>query len=158
MDAVETSGKNISWSAPEYEERERSSDWFWALGIIAVTAALTAIIYRNYFFAILILLSGGLLYMFAHKSPEWIDYELTEKGLRIKARLYLYENIFSFWVQRGEKPLLFVKTERFFIPIISIPINADLAPEIREKFLEKDVPEEEMVEHVSEKIMDFLGF
>lgn len=152
-------GENLSWSAPEYEERERSADWFWALGVIVATGAATAIIYSNYFFAILLLLGGGLLWFYGKKSPDWVEYELTGKGLRIKSRLYPYQYIKSFWVQKEpNKPLLFIKTERFFMPIISIPIEHDIAAQIHDIFLAKGIPEEEMREHPSEKIMDALGF
>lgn len=154
----------LEWSAPEYEERERSQDWFWALGIIIVTAALAAIIFGNYFFALLIVLGGALLWTYAVRKPEVINYELGAKGLRVNTRLYPFESIKSFWVQSGEhggvhlKPLLFIHTERFFLPIISVPIDEGHALSIRETFLAKEIPEEEMREHLSEKIMEALGF
>ncbi len=151
-------GVKFSWSAPEYEERERTADWFWAVGVIAVTAAITSIIYSNYFFAILILLGAGLLWHFAIKPPEWITYELTDKGLQIKSHLYPYANIKSFWVEKEEKPALFLRTERFFMPVLSIPIERGDTEVIENIFLDKQVLEEEMKEHPSEKIMDRLGF
>ena len=77
----------ISWSAPEYEEQERSPDWFWALGVIVITGSLAAIIYSNYFFAILIILSGSLLWFYSKKSPELVNYELTSKGFQVKSKL-----------------------------------------------------------------------
>lgn len=157
----------LTWSALEYEERSRSNDWFWALGIIVVTASLAAIIYNNYFFAALIILSGALLGFLATKKPEEVSYELNNKGFVVHNSLYPYENIKSFWVQRetfeGEekdrlKPILFVKSERFFMPIIMAQIDGRTAEDIREFLLEKNVPEEEMKEQLSEKIMEALGF
>src|SRR5690348_12036472 len=106
----------LEWSALEYEEKERSSDWFWALGIIVVTSSITAAIFGNYFFAALLLLSGVLLGFFAIKKPETVTYELNNQGLKVRTRTYLYPNIRSFWVQTG-KPILFVKSERVFMPI-----------------------------------------
>jgi len=161
----------LEWSALEYEERKRSNDWFWALGVIVVASSLTSIIYGNYFFAILLILGGVLLGHFAVRKPDIIFYELNEKGLKIKNQLYPYENIKSFWVQTehqphlglpateiGEKFLLFIKSERMFMPIISIPIQESMAEKIRNIFLSKNIPEEEMKEHMSEKIMERLGF
>lgn len=156
--------EKLEWSALEYEEKERNADWFWALGIIVVTSAIASLIYGNYFFAILVVLSGILLGFFAIKKPDMVFYELNEKGLKIRTRLYLYENIKSFWVQNGSsgevelKPTLFIKSERVFMPIISVPIPNNIALEIRAVMIAKDIPLEEMREHVSEKIMDFLGF
>ena len=167
MNLEETPKKVLKWQALEYEERERNSDWFWALGIIAITSALTAIIYGNYFFAFFILLSGALLWFFANRPPEIITYELTSKGLKIRDRIYLYENIKAFWVQvahegnpdhAGLKPTFFVKTERFFMPMLSFPIENNLAREIHDIMTSQNIPEEEMREHASEKVMEFLGF
>ena len=154
----------LEWTALEYEEKERDPDWFWALGIIVVTSSIASIIYSNYFFAVLIILSGGLLGFFAKKEPDLVSYELNAKGLRIRTRLYPYENIKSFWVQVAhpedveDKDFLFVKTERFFMPILVIPIDVSMAEEVRNIMLDRNIPEEEMREHASEKIMDRLGF
>lgn len=154
----------LEWSALEYEERPRSTDWFWALGIIIVTSSVAAIIYGNYFFAVLLILSGLLLGYFAIKKPDVVFYELNNQGLKIRTRLYPYENIQSFWVQVGEsgesnlKPLLFIKTERVFMPIIEIPIVEDLAEDIHMVMTSRNIPEEEMKEHASLKIMESLGF
>ena len=155
---------NLQWSALEYEEKERSKDWFWALGIIVATSSAASIIFGNYFFAVLLVLSGLLLGFFAAKKPDTVHYELNDRGLKIRTLLYPYPDIKSFWVQidtTGEanlKPMLFIKTERMFMPVISIPINHDIAEEIRSIILDKNVSEEEMREHPSHLIMESLGF
>ena len=156
--------EKLSWSALEYEEKTRSSDWFWALGIIVVTSSVAAIIFGNYFFATLLVLSGLLLGFFAVKKPDIVHYELNAKGLLIRNRLYPYENIKSFWVQLGTspesnvKPLLFIHTERAFMPIITIPIEEIIAEDIHSIMLSQNIAEVEMKEHPSEKIMEALGF
>lgn len=158
------SNEKLSWSALEYEEKERSTDWFWALGIIIVTSSIASIIFNNYFFAVLLILAGILLGFFAVKKPDTIIYELNEKGLQIRNRLYPYENIKSFYVQidpTGEtklKPMLFIHSERIFMPIISIPIENYMAEEIHSILFSQNIPEVEMKEHPSEKIMEILGF
>ena len=157
----------LSWSALEYEERERSRDWFWALGVIVVTGSIASIIFGNYFFAALLILSGILLGFFAIKKPDTVAYELNNRGLKISNRLYPYENIKFFWVQLDNgtelsgiklKPLLFIHSERAFMPIITIPILEEMARDIHSLLLDKNVEEKEMKEHPSEKIMDALGF
>lgn len=153
------SNTKLEWTALEYEEKERGNDWFWALGVIVAAGAITSFIYNNYFFSLFLIIGGILLGVFAVKKPDLVFYELNEKGLKIKNRLYPYENIKSFWVKRGEeKPMLFIKSERLFMPIISLPIDPNHAEEIKSAMLSKNITEEEMKEHVSEKIMDSLGF
>jgi hypothetical protein len=156
--------QKLSWSALEYEEKEKSADWFWALGIIIVTSSIAAIIFGDYFFAALLVLSGVLLGFFAVKKPETIFYELNSKGLQISNRIYPYENIKSFWVQIEQpeqeniKPILFIHSERIFMPIISIPIAEMMAEDIHYMLTVNNVPEVEMKEHPTEKIMEVLGF
>lgn len=164
MEIIERSDEKLIWSALEYEEKDRSRDWFWALGIIVVTSSLASVIFENYFFAILLILSGILLGFFAIKKPDIVTYELNRKGLVIRNRLYPYENIKSFWIQvdlQGEtdtKPIFFIHSERAFMPVLSIPINETLAPDIHATMLAKNIAEVEMKEHASEKIMEVLGF
>ena len=156
--------EKLSWTALEYEEKERSPDWFWALGVTVVTSSIASIIFENYFFAALLILSGILLGFFANKKPDIAYYELTTKGLKIRNRLYPYENIKSFWVQldrSGEtnlKPTLFIHSERAFMPILSIPIDETIAENIHSIMLSQNIEEVEMKEHPSEKIMEVLGF
>ena len=150
--------EKIEWSAPEYEDKERSRDWFWAFGIIVVTTSVTSIIYGNYFFAVLLILGGVMLGFFAIKKPDTIYYELDEKGLRMMNRLYPYESIKSFYVRDEEKSILLIRSERFFMPIVSIPIEKNLVSIIRNKMLSNNITEGEIKEHPSEKIMEFLGF
>ncbi len=156
--------KKITWSALEYEEKERTDDWFWALGIIIVTSSIASIIFENYFFAVLLVLAGVLLGFFATKNPEMLTYELNVDGLVVRNRLYPYENIKSFWVQVDDsplnniKPLLFIHSERIFMPVITIPIQKIMAEDIHSIFLSQEIPEIPMKEHPSEKIMEILGF
>jgi hypothetical protein len=148
----------LEWSALEYEEKERGNDWFWALGVIVVAGAIASILFKNYFFAILLIISGILLGYFAIKRPEMINYELNQKGFKIKNRLLPYDTIKSFWVQIGMRPTLFLKSDRLFMPILSIPIDDEMGEKIKRVMLLKKVPEEEMKEHPSVDIMEKLGF
>jgi len=158
MDSLE----KIEWTASEYEERERSGDWFWALGIAVFAASAAATIYGNYFFAALIILSGGLLGYLAIKKPDLIHYELNEAGVKIESRLYPYENIKSFWLEITESPKLFIKTERVFMPVISLPLENALgrvaAEELYQILASREIPEEEMRENPAAHIMEYFGF
>jgi len=150
--------EKLDWSALEYEEKERTNDWFWALGVIVVAGSITSIIFANYFFAALLVISGVLLGFFAIKKPEMVTYELNNKGLKIKNRLYPYEKMKAFFVQTERKPILFIKSERYFMPVLAIPIEFGHAHGIRNILLNKEVTEEKMEEHAYEKIMEHLGF
>ncbi|MCX6753172.1 MAG: hypothetical protein NTW62_02405 [Candidatus Nomurabacteria bacterium] len=147
---------NISWSAFEYEEKKRSPDWFWALGIIVVAGSITAIILGDAFFAILLVLGGVSLGFFAVRKPQLITHELSDKGLKIKDKMYLYKDIQSFFVRTEHTPALFIKTKRIFLPVIVTYLDNVYPENVKEFFIENNVPEEEMKEHYSEKIVERL--
>lgn len=154
----------ISWSALEYEDKMRSRDWFWALGVIVATGSLASIIFENYFFAVLLVIGGLLLAFFAIKKPDVVQYELNSDGLRARNRIYLYESIKAFWIQADFsptpvlKPLLFIHSERSFLPVIAVPIPLEIAEDIHAIFSSREIPEVEMKEHLGETIMEALGF
>jgi hypothetical protein len=157
--------EKINWSALEYEEKERHPDWFWALGVIVIASSITAFIFGNYFFAIFLIIGGVLLGFFAVKKPDMVYYELNGKGLKIHNRIYPYGKIRAFWVQKPLSdegivmpPTLFIKSERLLVPIFAVPIEESALVKIHNMMLAHGVPEEEMREHPSEKIMEALGF
>jgi len=150
--------EKIKWTMPEYEEKERSVDWFWALGFIVLASAITAIIYKNYFFAAILVLGGALMGYFANKKPALVSYELNEKGFLVDNRLYPYEKIKSFWVRNAPNPMFFLMSERIFMPILIIPIESEKALSIQEFMRGKKIEETEMKEHPGEAVMEYLGF
>ena len=46
----------VEWSAPEFDYHEKSSDWYWALGIITFGFFVLALLLKNWLFAILVVL------------------------------------------------------------------------------------------------------
>ena len=149
---------NLEWSLPEYEDKERSRDWYWTFGIIIFCASITSIIYNNYFFAALLILGGLLLGYFSIRKPRIVYHKLGEKGLIIGNNLYLYKTIKSFSIQMSPRPMLVVHSARAFMPIITVPIEEEMIPLIEEIMLYNEVPEENIKPHSAETIMDSLGF
>lgn len=148
----------LTWTAPEYEHREKTPDWFWALGVIAIAGSIAAIIYKNYLFAIFILIATFLLGYFALRKPEEVEFEINEDGVRIEDEIYPYERIKAFWVDRlHPKPKLLLESDRHFMPIITIPLDNVSEKDVIEA-LSDHVKKREIQEPLSHKIMDLLGF
>ena len=87
-----------------------------------------------------------------------ISYELNDKGLKIRRDIFPYENIRAFYVEDETKSLLFVRVGRMFMPVFSMPIPRSDASAIKAMMLAHNVMEEKMKEHMSEKVMESLGF
>lgn len=148
----------LEWTALEYEEKDRSVDWFWALGIIAVCSSVAAIIYRNYLFAFFIILAAVLLGLMAVRRPESTTFKITEKGLELGRDKYPYEKLKSFHILEKESgDVLLVMSNRSVIPLISVPLGDRLPDDVRTVLI-KYIPEEERAEPTAHKIMEYLGF
>ena len=148
-------GKKINWTALEYEHKEKKPDWFWALGIVAVASSVASIIYKNYFFAILIILAMVMLAFLNLRKPQEVEIELNEKGIRVEDFFYPYKNLKSFYVHHGK---LLVHSNRAFMPIITLPISDNVSEKEIGEFLKKYLKEEEMAESFTAKLIEVLGF
>ena len=148
----------IIWQASEYEHKEKTPDWYWAVGIIALSTVIISFIYKNYIFAIFIILATTVLGMYGLKKPEMMEVEINEKGVKIKNEFYPYKMIKSFYIenQRGKKKLL-IHAKRIIMPIIALPIEEILEEKVKLTLL-KHSKEEEMKEPVTQMIMEHLGF
>lgn len=149
----------IIWSAYEHEHIERTSDWFWAVGIIAICAAVTAILFSNVLFAILIIVATGTLILLAKRPPPFHEFEISERGIRISEDMHSYDEILSFWVETDSEsePLLLVDTTKPMSPNLIIPIG-DIDPDSIRAFLREYAEEVPMKEPLAHKILEFFGF
>ena len=148
----------VRWSAYEHEHVERGADWYWALGIVAVSIAITSILLRDFFFALLILIAAVVFALVARRPPELANFELSERGLSINDKLYSYDEILAFWVEEsdGNKPYLLIDTPKWLAPNVVIPIE-QIEPDIIRAYLKEYVEERFMREPFTHKVVEFLG-
>lgn len=154
-----TPDKLISWQALEYEHRERSVDWFWALGIVALTGAVISFLLENFLFGVFILVGAFVLALYAVRKPHILYFELNDKGVVIGKRLFPYETLDSFWVEdrfEGREPKLFFTSKKAFVPHLIIPLS-DMSPSQIREFLSSRVEEKEQFESLAHKFLEFFG-
>lgn len=148
----------LRWSAYEHEHVVRGSDWFWALGIIALSAAVVSILFHNVLFALIILIAAGSLAMLANVPPDLVQFEISERGIRVADKMHRFEDIISFWVEEHDapRPLLLVDTTKVMTPNLIIPLENIDPREVREA-LSQRVQEVPMREPLAHKILEFFG-
>ena len=149
----------VTWEAPEHHHIEKSSDWFWILGILAVAASIVAILFGNILFGIVILLCAAAMTLVAMQEPNVIPFAVTVRGVRVGPDLYPYSTLESFFIDEEHPlgPQLLVKSERYFMPLIIMPIPEDHIDDI-ESIIETRLPEEHLEEPLAHKILEFFGF
>ncbi|MEK7147997.1 MAG: hypothetical protein AAB758_01740, partial [Patescibacteria group bacterium] len=147
----------IEWDAHEYEHKERSSDWFWAVGIISISISIASIIFGNIIFAILILLSAFSLALFINRPPENVHVVITERGITKDKIHYPYSTLDSYWLDSDHPhPKILLRSEKMFMPIIRIPIG-DTDPVELDELLAQFLPEKYHSLPLVEKILEYLG-
>lgn len=151
--------RDIEWTAFEHSHGEKTADWFWALGIVAVSSAVVAVLFKNVLFALLILVAAFTLALLASRPPRERTFALTPRGIMIDEALFPYKMLVSFWIQDRETdhPVLIIDAQRFMVPhIISTLENAD-AEQIQ-AYLEEYLPEIETTEPFGQRILEMFGF
>ena len=149
----------ISWQVEEYTHREKTPDWFWALGVVAVAGAIIAGIYHDILFSILIILSALIMGYYAARKPDIIEVSINEDGIKVRDFMYLFERINGFAIEEhimGNK--LLIESRRAIVPIISIPLPESLDTEGLYELLKTKITEKELRISTSHRIIEHIGF
>ena len=151
--------RDIVWTAHEHTQNEKTTDWFWALGIVAISSAIVAILFKNVLFGVLILVAASTMALLASRESRERTFALTPRGIMVDEQLFPYKMLVSFWIQDRETdhPVLIIDAQRVMVPhIISTLENAD-AEQIQ-TYLEEYLPEIETIEPIGQRILEKFGF
>lgn len=154
---MESENVRLTWQAHEYEWKERSVDWFWTVGLVGVAALVLAILVHDTLFGILIFCSFGFLAYLSIRKPDILTVTLTDKSITIGENVMPFKTLKQFYiVTETNTPSLLLMTNRFFIPMITVPLeNVDPA-EVR-AILVQSVEEKEMQESRSHTMLERIG-
>jgi hypothetical protein len=149
----------LEWDGHEHEHKDRSSDWFWAVGIVTVSVAITSVILGNIIFAILIIVSAFALLLFINRPPETIHVIVDERGVTKGNILYPYGTLHSFWldIDHPHQKIL-LRSKKALMPLIVIPLAEGLNIDSIEEELLEHVQMEPLVLPFAERVLEYLGF
>lgn len=149
----------ISWQAPEFIHYEKTSDWYWGLGIITLALLIGAILLGNFLFGILLLIGGFSLSLYGAKKPDTVQFIIDSRGITINKNLYTYDNLNSFWINNlnPEKEELLIESKKTFMPQISIALDNVNSENVRQ-YLLKNLKEEKKELSLTTAIAKILRF
>lgn len=149
----------LEWNTYDRIEQANSPDWYWAVGIIALSLAVTAVIFNNILFAILVAVSTVVLFLRTIQKPRLIRYELTNRGIWTNKDFQPFAVFDSFWVEEENIPQskLILKPKGLLSLLLVIPLEG-ISPETIREFLAAYLLEVEQHESLSKRVMEYLGF
>lgn len=157
--SMEQSPRAITWEAPEHNHTEKGGDWFFAFTIIFIAIVLSAILFGNTLFALLMAVSGLALAISVSKRPAIIPYAVTVRGVRVGEEVHTYASLEAYTVDEDDPkgPQLLIQSKRKFMPLMVIPLPPDHIDDI-EEILQGKLPEEHLEEPLFVKVLEIFGF
>ncbi len=148
----------LSWSAQEFEPKERHPDWVWYAGLLFAIIATTSFFYGNIFFGIFLVVAGTVTIIYALRKPKTIPISIEADAVSINNEKILFGAITQFWLDETGKPdKLLLRVKGSFVPIISLPLEGVRADAVR-TVLAPHAKEEFIRSSLSEKLFDRIGF
>ncbi len=151
--------QSVTWQAHEYNHTEKGKDWYWALWIIITALAGTAILFDNALLAILLVVGGVSLSLYAARKPLLMNYSINDRGIMVgNDMLFPFSHLDSFNIFRGK---ILIKQRKTTSMLLVIPLMPGMTEEdeadIR-AILKQHLLEEEIQESLSQIVMEWLGF
>jgi len=140
--------KEISWKIDEVNKHPKSKRWYIIASTIAVALIVYAIIDRNYFFALIIIISSGLIVFYDNEPAKEVDLTLKYDGVEIAKKFFPYETMINFYIVYRPKEDIKKLFFEFKNPIkhrLSIPLKNQNPVEIRDyllQYLDEDLEKE----------------
>lgn len=149
----------LEWECYEYEHYEKSPDWYWAFGVVALGLLVVAFIFKNFLFGAIILIGAFAILIYASRRPAIITVTLTSRGVKVNSRLYPYQSIKSFWVEYDPpfRKELILESDRLAIPLITLHLH-DTDPLIVREYLRHFLREKHHEESFATTISRLLKF
>ena len=152
-------GPIFEWQAHEYAFEEKSADWYWALGIIAVAAFIACVLFGNVLLGFVVLAAAAAIALQAAKHPRIHRFAIFDHGILIDQNLYPYEHMLHFsvleYVDPTLPPALSIKTKSILNPHLLIPIE-DHDPLAIYEYVLNHLPEGNHERSVIDRIVDMM--
>jgi hypothetical protein len=150
--------QSLSWQTLEHTHGERSADWYWGVGAVAISLIILCIFFDNYLLGVIIALGTFAAIVHAQKGPELVYHELNHRGVIVEKIFFPYHNLRSFWIDFiAHRPRLVIRPKKQFAPLLVMPLD-DLDDEIVRDYLLSHLPEIEFTESLAKKVLERVGF
>jgi hypothetical protein len=126
----------ITWQASEFVHYEKSGIWFLVLLIIATALALVGVfVFKNWTFAVLIVVMAVAIVVIGRRPPRMVEYMLSPGGITIDQKHFnLHDFKYFGVVQEGAFYSVRLVPHKRFMPMVSVFLPSDQAEQIVDIF------------------------
>lgn len=157
----QTIQNTLTWKAYEHKHKgDKSTDWYWTLGLVVLSIAIASILLGNSLFALLIIVAASALGLSANQKSIENSYTINTRGISINERLYPYKNLEAFWIDetRPGDNVLIIDAQQSLVPHLIINIPSSIDPNTVQDYLLDYLPEDELYESPAQRIGELFGF
>jgi hypothetical protein len=105
----------VWWKSPVHIFRDHSKKYFTKVSLYALVAILAAIAFGEFALVGVIIAIVFVVFVLANSAPEIIEHRVNNMGIISGGKVFLWEDLDSFWFdKRGDERLLVVQTQLRF--------------------------------------------
>lgn len=158
----------LSWTAPEYLLREKSVLWYAGFGVLMALLLFAAFLMRSFLSGVVFALLGTLVLLYSERPPRSVRFSISRDHLTINDRRYVLRDLDRFNIietpthpQADGAPghLLLIRGRRTLLPLLHLPLAADVEPETVRRALRRLIKEDaDLREPLADLVAHGLGF
>ncbi len=149
----------VSWEAPQHHHIDKKGDWYFAFVVIVVSLVLSAILFGNTLFALVLAVGGVVLAVATARRPSIVLHSVSVRGVRIGDEFYPFSQLLAYYIDEDDPkgPQLLLLSNHRFMPLIIMTLPDDYIDDV-ENIVREKLPEEHLEEPFLTKILEVLGF
>lgn len=150
---------SVTWTSTGHEVREKNTDWYWVLWIIAISLSLAVLIFYEIITAVLILVVAATLTLLARSEQTSQTCTVDAEGIRVDQLFYPYTSFrgYEIILREGKEPLLILSTNAMLNPHLFIHVPETVSVEALAELLDQFMPMLENGLPLSHRIVEYLG-
>ena len=155
-------GEGIAWIVHTHEHQDRSTDWYWTLGLGAVVGAALSMYFNNPLLAGIILIAAGSIGTLVARGPRTHWVKVNSRGIVMDGTLYPWESVHSFYIEpfnaeQGQQGLLLVTLKSYLTPQLVLATEEPSRASALRAYMKKYAEEEEQEPHLGEHLAEIFG-
>ncbi|OIO47206.1 MAG: hypothetical protein COY09_00290 [Candidatus Portnoybacteria bacterium CG_4_10_14_0_2_um_filter_39_11] len=150
---------SFQWHTQNNTQQKTNKLWIVGLVVAGLACLIISFWQKNFILAILTILILFVIFQFNRKDNSTHIFSVSDQGIQINKKLYLYQFLKSFWIFYEPNGIqeLSIESKKTIVPLVKIPLYNQDPNEIR-KFLLRYLPEKEQEESLIDIIAHRLGF